>query len=211
MTAELLSRIRKELTVSLAVLREAVLAISERVNRKAQLLKLHWQASDISHKVDSTHRALGVQLFPLLSSSAELKRLEPALGWPEAAGLLSAATSQVGLLKKELGQVETLVRELEVEAMREDLLKIQQDLSTRSGTIERVQVARGAWAVDRSISQMGLSPMTRVAAVLRGPALLHLTDSLVFQSGDLVVLVGPQVEVKRLLPYFVDQQSMRLA
>ena len=65
--------------------------------------------------------------------------------------------------------------------------------------------------VDRSISQMGLSPTTRVAAVLRGPALLHLTDSLMFQSGDLVVLVGPQVEVRRLLPYFVDQQSMRSA
>ena len=95
--------------------------------------------------------------------------------------------------------------------MREDLLRIQQDLSTRSATMERVQVARGAWAVDRSISQMGLSPTTRVAAVLRGPALLHLTDSLVFQSGDLVVLVGPQVEVRRLLPYFVDQQSMRSA
>lgn len=211
MTAELLSRIRKELTVNLAVLREAVLAISERVNRKTQLLKLHWQASDISDRMDSAHRALGAQLFPLLSSSGELKRSEPALDRPEAAGLLSAATSQVGLLKKELGQIETLVRELEVEAMREDLLKIQQDLSTRSATMERVQVARGAWAVDRSISQMGLSPPTRVAAVLRGPALLHLTDSLVFQSGDLVVLVGPQVEVKRLLPYFVDQQSMRSA
>lgn len=211
MTAELLSRIRKELTVNLAVLREAVLAISERVNRKAQLLKLHWQASDISHRMDSIHRALGAQLFPLLSSSGEVKRLEPALDRPEAAGLLSAATSQLGLLKKELGQVETLVRELEVEAMREDLLKIQQDLSTRSATMERVQVARDAWAVDRSISQMGLSPPARVAAVLRGPALLHLTDSLVFQSGDLVVLVGPQVEVKRLLPYFVDQHSMRSA
>ncbi|TLY30546.1 MAG: hypothetical protein E6K63_01615 [Nitrospirae bacterium] len=211
MTAELLSRIRKELTVNLAVLREAVLAISERVNRKAQLLKLHWQASDMSHKMDSTHRALGAQLYPLLSSSGEVKRPEPALDRPEAAGLLSAAISQVGLLKKELGQVETLVRELELEAMREDLLRIQQDLSTRSATMERVQVARGAWAVDRSISQMGLSPTTRVAAVLRGPALLHLTDSLMFQSGDLVVLVGPQVEVRRLLPYFVDQQSMRSA
>ena len=211
MTAELLSRIRKELTMNLAVLREAVLAISERVNRKAQLLKLHWQASDISHKVDSSHRALGAQLFPLLSSGGDLKQHEPALDQPEAAGLLLAATSQVGLLKKELGQVETLVRELEVEAMREDLLKIQQDLATRSATIERVQVARGAWAVDRSISQMGLSPTTRVAAVLRGPALLHLTDRLVFQSGDLVVLVGPQVEVRRLLPYFVEPQTIRSA
>lgn len=93
MTAELLSRIRKELTINLAVLREAVLAISERANRKAQLLKLHWQASLISHKMDSSHRALGAQLFPLLSSGGELKRYEPALGQPEAARLLSAGTS----------------------------------------------------------------------------------------------------------------------
>lgn len=209
MTAELLSRIRRELTINLAVLREAVLAISERVNRKVQLLKLHWQASYISHKIDSSHRSIGAQLFPFVPSGGDLKRHEPALDRQEAAGLLSAATSQVGLLKKELGQVEALVRELEVEAMHEDLLKIQQDLSTRSATIERVRVAQGSWAMGRSISLLGLSPTTRVAAVLRGPALLPLPDTLVFQSGDLVVLVGPRVEVTQLLPCFVEQQSIR--
>ncbi len=211
MTTELLSRIRKELTINLAVVREAVLAISERVNRKVQLLKLHWQASYISHKIDSSHRALGAQIFPLVSSGGDLKRHEPALENPEAVGLLSAATSQVRLLKKELGQVETLVRELEVEAMREDLLRIQQDLSTRAATIERVHVAQGSWAMGRSISQLELSLTTRVAVVLRGPALLPLTATLVFQSGDLVVLVGPLVEVRRLLPCFVEQQSIRSA
>jgi len=210
MTAELLSRIRKELTMNLAVLREAVLAISERVNRKAQLLKLHWQASYLSHSMDSSHRVLGAQLFPLVSCAGDLKRHESAPDRSDAAGLLSAATLQVGLLKKELGQVETLVRELEVEAIREDLLKIQQDLSTRYATIDRVHVARGSWAVGRSISQMGLSPTTRVAAVLRGPALLH-PDTLVFQSGDLVILVGPLVEVKQLLLCFVEQQPIRSA
>lgn len=211
MTAELLSRLRKELTINLAVLRETVLAISERVNRKVQLLKLHWQASYISHTIDSNHRSLGAQLFPLASAGGDLKQHEPALHRQEAAGLLAAATSQVRLLKKELGQVDALVRELEVEAMREDLLKIQQDLSTRSATIERVHVAQGSRAMGRSISQLGLSPTTRVATVLRGPALVPPTETLVFRSGDLVVLVGPRVEVRRLLPCFVEQQSIRSA
>ena len=210
MTAELLSRIRKELTINLAVLRETVLVISERVNRKVQLLKLHWQASYISHKIDSSHRSLGAQLFPLLSSDGDRKRHDPALDWQEAAGLLSAATSQVGLMKKELGQVDALIRELEVEAMREDLVKIQQDLSTRSATIERVLVAQGSWAMGRSIGQLGLSPTTRVVAVLRGPTLVPPTETFVFRSGDLVVLAGLQVEVRRLLPCFSEQHSIRL-
>jgi K+/H+ antiporter YhaU regulatory subunit KhtT len=211
MTAELLSRIRKELTLNLAVLQEAVVAISERVNRKVQLLKLHWQASYISHRIHASHRSFGAQLFPLVSSGGDLKRHENALDRQEAAGLLSAATSQVRLLKKELAQVDALIRELEVEAMREDLLNIQQDLSTRSATIERVHVAQGSWAMGRSISQLGLAPTTRVAAVLRGPALLPLTDTLVFRSGDLVVVVGPGVEVRQLLPCFAEQQSIRTA
>ena len=42
MTAEFLQRIRKEFTLTLTGLRETVLAISERVNRKVQVLKLHW-------------------------------------------------------------------------------------------------------------------------------------------------------------------------
>ncbi|HET8580127.1 MAG TPA: TrkA C-terminal domain-containing protein, partial [Nitrospiraceae bacterium] len=63
----------------------------------------------------------------------------------------------------------------------------------------------------RSISQLALSPTTRVAAVLRGPTLVPPTGTLVFRSGDLVVLAGLQDEVRRLLPCFSEQQSVKSA
>src|SRR3989442_902805 len=45
MTTEFLQRIRKEISVTQDTVREVIIGLSERVNRKVQTLKLHWRSA----------------------------------------------------------------------------------------------------------------------------------------------------------------------
>ncbi len=204
MATEFLRRIRKEIKINLEALHEIVIAVSERVNRKVQILKLHWQASAVFQHLESIHEDLGASLCSLFAQNGDLRGRESERHAIEAR--LVEAASRVRVLKKELAQIDALVRELEVDTLREDLLKIQQDLSTRSATIERVLVTEGSAVIGRSISQCELSPATRVIAVFRGPTLLAAEENLVFRAGDIVVLLGPGAELKKVLPRFVERQ-----
>lgn len=51
MTFELLGRVHKELSITSQAFYETVLAISELVNRKIQIIRLHWHASTLLKKL----------------------------------------------------------------------------------------------------------------------------------------------------------------
>ncbi len=207
MTAEFLQRIRKEFTLTLTGLHETVLSISERVSRKVQVLKLHWQASAISHQIESVHQETGAILAEHLAQDSE--RPTQAPNRLEIEARLSAAASRTRLLKHDLLQVDALARELEADTLREDFLKIQRDLFTRSAAMERIVVPPGTAACGQTVTQLGLSPAIRVAAVLRGPTLLLPLETLPLRAGDIVLLVGPRDELKYALPSFFEKQRVR--
>ncbi|MBI4401463.1 MAG: hypothetical protein HY581_07520 [Nitrospirae bacterium] len=204
MTAEFLQRIRKEVTINLEALREIVIAISERVNRKVQILKLHWQAAKVLTQVESVHRDLGESVCTLLPHDGEGHGLE--LDRPKIQAKLAEAASRLRQLKKELGHIDSMARELESETVQEDLFKIQYDLAARSASIERVQVVPGAAAIGCSVGQLRLTPTTRVVAIFRGATLLTSLDTVVVQSGDVVVLLGLRTDLKSVVPIFIEKQ-----
>jgi hypothetical protein len=200
MTLEFLHRIRKELTVTFTGIHEAVIAVSERVNRKVEILKLHWQASSLVDQLEAVYCSVGQSLVEV-----------PAGGWalpgqPEAEARLAEATARVRMIKHELSQVEGRIRELETEALREDLLKLQHDLFSRSAAIQPVVVAAGSAAIDQSAGQLALPPTMRIACVVRGQTLLVALDQVLLRAGDIVVLIGPRADLNRVLPYFVEKQ-----
>ncbi|MFM8551164.1 MAG: hypothetical protein ACKOCD_02460, partial [Nitrospiraceae bacterium] len=142
MTTEFLHRIRKELTITLAGLHEAVIAISERVNRKVQILKLHWQASAVDQQIEAVHQRIGEQVIARLAQDGTAAH--PDSTRQEINHLLAEATARIHVLKGDLGLVEALMRELEAETLRETLLKVQHDLFTRNSALERLVVNHGA-------------------------------------------------------------------
>ncbi len=62
MRLDFLNRLQKELSVTSTALHEAVVSIAERVNRKVQILRLHWQASSVLERIDAISQDLGHQL-----------------------------------------------------------------------------------------------------------------------------------------------------
>ncbi|MEW6543671.1 MAG: TrkA C-terminal domain-containing protein [Nitrospirota bacterium] len=204
MAAEFLQRVRKELTLTLTGLHESVLAVSERVNRKVQTLKLHWKAATISRQIDDLHREAGTVLADRLAPD-----VTPAQADQDPSPTLAAASSRLRLLKGELAQVEALIRELEAESLQEELLLLQRDLFTRSATIERIAVPQGSPVVGQPAGHLGLPPDVRLVAVLRGPALLTAAESVVLRTGDIVVLLGPRGEMPAARSLFSEKQRIR--
>jgi len=204
MTTEFLHRIRKELTITLTGLHETVIAVSERVNRKVQILKLHWQASVVDQQIEAIHQRLGEQMAALLASE------EPATDREhrrqELERHLAQAASRIRLLRGDLTQVEALMRELEAETLRETLLTVQHDLFTRAAALERVVVGQGAVANGRTAAQLGLAASTQIVAILRGAALLSTPNDAMFRPGDIVILVGRRDDLPHDVLAFTQRQ-----
>ncbi len=200
MTTELLHRIRKEFTVSLTTLREIVFALSERVNRKVQVLQLHWRASQLKQDLDRCYQELGAQIASWVTPGSS-----PSAGTlAERNQTVQSVNSRVWVLKKERAKVESLIRELDAESMGETLQAVQRDLTVRGVAIERIMVAARSAAIGHSITQMEIDPAVRVVAVLRGPIVLTPCETVVFRPGDIVLVVGPRAEINRLLPVWTD-------
>lgn len=203
MTLEFLHRIRKELTITVTGLRETVMVVSERVNRKVQILKLHWQASVLTQQLEALYHRVGCSIADLQPGGVALPGLAIR---PEAEAGLADAAARVRMVKNEIALVEARIRELETEALRDDLLKLQHDLFLRSAAIQPVVVAAGSAAIGQAVGQLNLPASVRVGGVLRERALLVALDSVMLRAGDSVVLIGPRVDLNRLLPYFTEKQ-----
>ena len=201
---DLWQRLIKEAKVTLSGTREAILAISERVNRKTQTLRLHWQAATLTHQMEDISRTVGHALCDLAIPSGHDTRVDRVY-LAARTHLLEGATA-VRALKQELTHVEGAIRDLELEALHEGLVQIQRDLTSRSASLSRFVVRPDSAAVGLSLFQLDLSTMTQVAALFRGPTLLSPSSAEVFlRAGDIVILLGPQAELQRVALHFVGQ------
>lgn len=207
MTFELLGRVHKELSITGHAFYETILSISELVNRKVQIIRLHWQASTLLQRIDDVTAEVGQQIVVQVSD-----RLQGQSHPDAVVGVidqtLANAISRVQELKQTLIGVDAEIRELKIETVHQDLLSLQQDLALRSGGIERLTVVRGAAAVGQPLSALPQCSSTSVAAVLRGPFLLAPTQDLQFRPGDIVVLVGAQTELDQLVSWFAGQRPL---
>ena len=202
--ADLLQRLTKEAKVTVAGIRESVLAIAERVNRKTQTLRLHWQASTLIRQMDNVSRSVGQTLCDLVAPSHTTGTIMSITHTTANTRLFEAATT-ARFLKQELMHVEESIRELEVEVLHEDLIKIQRDFLSRSAGLSRLVVAPDSSAVGLSLAQLNLSETTRAAALLRGPTLLSCAAEIPIRAGDIVILVGSQAELPRIGARFISR------
>lgn len=207
MTLELLGRVHKELSITGQAFYETVLAISELVNRKVQIIRLHWHASTLLEKIDEVTGALGRQIVTQVSDRLlEKTSFDSDVGAID--GTLSEAISRVRQLKTFLARVDTQIRELKLEAIHQDLLAFQRDLTCRSNGIERITVTRGAAATQEPLSALPYAASVHIAAVFRGPFVLAPNKELLLRPGDIVILLGVQAELDTLTVWFTGQRTL---
>src|SRR5579883_795247 len=66
MQTDFLDRIKRELSISADGVRETILTIADRVNRKRQAVKLHWQASEAGRQIALQQQRLGGMIAEVL-------------------------------------------------------------------------------------------------------------------------------------------------
>ena len=207
MTLELLGRVHKELSITGQAFYETVLAISELVNRKVQIIRLHWHASTLLKKIDAVTGRLGQQIVTQMSDRL-LGKLVHNSGVATIDEMLSDAMTEVQQLKTSLVRIDTQIRELKLEAIHQDLLAFQRDLTIRSSGIERITVTRNAAATQEPLGALPYSASAHVATVVRGPFLLAPDKDLLLRPGDIVILIGSQAELDKLAGWFTSQRSL---
>lgn len=207
MSLEFFGRLHKELSITGSALYEIVLSISERVNRKTQIIRLHWHASGVLQQIEEVTAEVGRQVAdhinrPFLNQNQHDSAMDTTV---------SQAATRVQELKQSLTQIDGQIRDLKLEAIHEDSLRLQQDLTARSAKIERLTITRHAAAVGQTISAMPGSSSVHIASVLRGPFLLAPSEGLIFRTDDIVVLIGIESEVDRLVTWFTSKRILNAA
>ncbi len=194
MSFELLGRIQQELSITGSAIYETVLALSERANRKVQVLRLHNHASNLLSQIEQGHGDLGRHIVALSAKRSPLTQ-ESSPSSNQLGHVLGQAGDRIQQLKQTLLNVDSQIRELKLETIHHELLTLQQDLSLRTAAIERLTIVRGAPVIGKRLAEVALPPSVRLVTILRGPFLVSPDDTLVLRVDDILIMVGLQVDL----------------
>lgn len=194
MSFELLGRIQQELSITGSAIYETVLALSERANRKVQVLRLHNHASNLLNQIEQGHGDLGRQIVALSAKRSPLTPESPPAS-NQLGHVLGQAGDRIQQLKQTLLNVDSQIRELKLETIHHELLTLQQDLSLRTAAIERLTIVRGSPVIGKRLAEVALPPSVRLVTILRGPFLVSPDDTLVLRTDDILIMVGLQVDL----------------
>ena len=194
MNLDFLGRLRQELRVTLTAAEETVLTVAERVNRKVQLLRLHWKASQLHEALARIHHELGQALAeavvqPIsadpIPTSESLVRTHPHLD-----PLVSRSREQSRTIKEQLNRISSRIVSMQSEAIREDLVRFTRELEFRGATLQYCVVTRGAAMAGRPLRDLTVQPGVHIVSVLRGPLVLPPDTDERIQPNDGILLLG---------------------
>lgn len=210
MSLEFLGRLQKELSVTGNALYESVLAIAERVNRKVHILRLHGHAASLLTQIDTVQGDLGQRVAAAVPHRSSTTH-EPVLPSTELERSVNQATDRIRHLKQTLVHVDARIRELKLEAIHEDLLTLQRDLSLRAAAIERMPVSPGVPAVGKAVSELSFPPSVRLVTIFRGPFLIPPSDDVVFRVDDIVIMIGLRTDLDQVTAWFTAARTGKSA
>ena len=210
MSIEFIGRLQKELSITAGAVYESVVAISERVNRKVHILRLHGQAANLLTQIEKVQGELGHRIadsFPNRWSTSH----EPTPLTADFERPLNQATDRIHHLKQTLLKVDSQIRNLKSETIHEDLLTLQRDLGMRGAAIDRILVSRGASATGKTVASLSLPPSVRLVTIFRGPFLIAPSEDLVFHPDDIVIAVGLRTELEQVTEWFNPTRTAKSA
>jgi K+/H+ antiporter YhaU regulatory subunit KhtT len=212
MSLELIGRIQRELSITGSALYETVVALAERANRKAEVVRLHSQASSLLSQIEQAHGELGRQIAALCAKRPPFSHESP-LPSDQLEHFLGQAGDRVQQLKRTLLSVDSQIHELKLETIHHELLTLQQDLSLRAAAIERFPILRGSPVIGRTLARVELElPVSvRLVTILRGPFLVPPDDALVLRVDDVLVMIGLQADLAQVASEFTQDRSAKRA
>jgi Trk K+ transport system NAD-binding subunit len=125
--------------------------------------------------------------------------------------ILVQAGDRIQQLKQNLLNVDSQIRELKLETIHDELLSLQQDLSLRTAALERLTVVRGAPVIGKRLDELVMPPSVRLVTILRGPFLVSPDDTLVLRVDDILILIGLQADLTRVVSEMTNARNGKSA
>lgn len=176
----------RALSISLAGIKEAVMAVAERVARRVQIAKLQLQAADAEARLQQVYESLGHCLYTAhTAKSPDAWRIDEAL--PLCENIRAEQRTLQGIRDRLTSRYD--------DVLSAPLVRLQEDLQDGSGAVERVTITPASPADGRPLSAVRLPEGVRIVLVRRVDALLLPTDDLVLKAGDQVTILGDRSAV----------------
>lgn len=190
MNFDFFGRLQRELRITVATCEEAVLAVAEQVQRKVQLLRLHWQASQIHAQIAQVHRTLGQSVIAAITVAPGRPLNATSLDETTLSPMLARGSEQIQTLKAQMLQTDLRIQALHLDALRDDLKQGLRDLESRGWRLEYVTLRDGMPLVGRHVHDLLATPDVRPLSLLRGPLVMPVEPSQGLRAGDCLLLLG---------------------
>jgi len=176
----------RALSITAEGVKEAVMAVAERVARRMQVAKLQLQAIDAEARLQQAYDSLGQCLYAAhRAKSPDALRIDDAL--PLCENIRAEQHALQGIRDRLASRYD--------DVLSVPLIRLQEDLQDGGGTIERVTIAPTSPADERPLNAVVLPESVRIVLVRRVDALLLPTGDLVLKAGDQVTLIGDRSAV----------------
>jgi hypothetical protein len=176
----------RALSISLAGIKEAVMAVAERVARRVQIAKLQLQAGDSEVRLQQAYESLGHCLYTAhTAKSPDAWRIDEA--YPLCENIRAEHRTLQGIRDRLTSRYD--------DVLSVPLVRLQEDLQDGGGAVERVTITPASPADGRPLSAMRLPESVRIVLVRRVDALLLPTGELVLKAGDQVTILGDRAAI----------------
>lgn len=173
----------RTLSISLAGLKEALMAVAERVTRRIQVAKLQYQADDTEARLRQAYESLGQCLYA--THTAQTPEIQKVID--EALPVCESIRAEQRTLQ---AIRDRLASQYEEDVLTVPLIRLHEDLQAGGGTVERVTIAPGIDADGRRLADLILPESVGIVLIRRGESLLFPHAETVLKAGDQVTLVG---------------------
>jgi Trk K+ transport system NAD-binding subunit len=172
----------RALAMTLDGLKEALMAVAERVTRRVQVAKLQFQADDTEARLRQAYESLGQCLYTTHTAQTPetLKVIDEAL--PVCENIRAEQRTLQSIRDRLISQYE--------DVLTIPLIRLHEDLQAGGGTLERVTITPGLGADGRRLADLALPESVEVVLVRRGESLLFPHAETVLKAGDQVTLIG---------------------
>ncbi|HEX9284403.1 MAG TPA: TrkA C-terminal domain-containing protein [Nitrospirales bacterium] len=176
----------RALSISAAGMKEAIMAVAERVARRVQIAKLQLQAVDAEARLQQAYESLGHCLYTAhTAKSPDAWRVDEAL--PLCENIRAEQHTLQGIRDRLTSRYD--------DVLSGPLIRLQEDLQNGGGAMERVTITPASPADGRSLSAVVMPEGVRIVLVRRVDALLLPTGDLVLKAGDHVTILGDRSAV----------------
>ena len=176
----------RALSISAAGMKEAIMAVAERVARRVQIAKLQLQAVDAEARLQQAYESLGHCLYTAhTAKSPDAWRVDEAL--PLCENIRAEQHTLQGIRDRLTSRYD--------DVLSGPLIRLQEDLQNGGGAMERVTITPASPADGRSLSAVVMPEGVRIVLVRRVDALLLPTGDLVLKAGDQVTILGDRSAV----------------